>query len=43
MSLTYEVPKALQAKLLAWSEINVNDVDMIVSVFKLRVTNEIYK
>ncbi len=37
----YNEPHAIKAKLLAWSELNVNEVDMILYVFKSHNLNEI--
>lgn len=35
-------PHALSARLLAWSELNVNEVDTIMYVFKGHSVSEIY-
>jgi hypothetical protein len=37
----YNEPYAVKARLLAWSELNVNEVDMILYVFKSHNINEI--
>ena len=40
-SKKYIEPYPIKAKLLAWSELNVNEVDMILNVFKNSNLNEI--
>ena len=38
----YTEPYPLKAKLLAWSELNINEIDMIFYMFKSRSLEEIY-
>lgn len=39
----YIEPHPLKAKLLAWSEFNINEIDMLISVFKAQPVHEVYK
>ena len=39
----YIEPHPLKAKLLAWSEFNTNEIDMLISVFKAQPVHEVYK
>jgi hypothetical protein len=36
-------PYLLKAKLLAWSEFNINEIDLFISVFKTDNCKEIYR
>ena len=39
----YKEPYILKAQLLAWSEFNINEIDLFISVFKTENNNEIYR
>jgi hypothetical protein len=44
MSRKYSVPCPLKAKLLAWTELNINEVDMLINLFHNGSNNnEIYR
>ena len=43
MSFKYSVPRPLKAKLLAWTELNINEVDMLINLFHNGSNNEIYR
>lgn len=43
MSIKYTAPYPLKAKLLAWKELNINEVDILTNLYHNGSNNDIYR